>query len=342
MTLKIKRTSVERLGKEIEEIFDYGYARWQKFIEDRLVVITDNSYVLHFNRKLELILSWNGVQWGYYHKFSKGLHFLTISYPNSYINKYIPETNSYTIATVPPSVYMGTEVLGTKYYWRMSSAIPTKLQVFDLDGNLIKEIDFSNIPEVQPFTHSFSNKEASTFYGWSYYSPNYLVRVNVDGSYQIKDISNLGIYGFGYWLGIVEVDDEAKKVFLVLNARRFGMLDTETLNFEEIASVENLDATNCGVSKNFKYAIVLIDYDKVKIFDLETKASIVKEIFFDATYSLPVFPKITSDGKGYAVFHELYYALISEVRRAKDNKLVDIVFMFYDYPYSIDITEFEV
>jgi hypothetical protein len=176
MTLKIKRTSVERLGKEIEEIFDYGYPRWQKFIEDRLVAITDNNYVLHFSRKLELILSWNGVQWGYYNKFSKGLHFLTVSYPNSYINKYIPEINSYAIVAVPPSVYMGTEVLGTKYYWRMSSAVPTKLQVFDLDGNLVREIDFTNIPEVQPFTHTFSNKEGSVFYGWSYYSPNYLVR----------------------------------------------------------------------------------------------------------------------------------------------------------------------
>jgi Ca2+-binding EF-hand superfamily protein len=69
---------------------------------------------------------------------------------------------------------------------------------------------------------------------------------------------------------------------------------------------------------------------------------LIREIFFDATYSLPTFPKITSDGKGYVVFHELYYALISEVRRTKDNKLVDIAFMFYDYPYSIDITEFEV
>jgi hypothetical protein len=203
---------------------------------------------------------------------------------------------------------------------------------------LVREIDFTNIPEVQPFTHTFSNKEGSVFYGWSYYSPNYLVRVNVDGSYQIKDISNLSVY----WLGIVEVDDEAKKVLLVLNSKRFGILDTETLNFEEIASVEELETINCGVSKNFKYAIVLIDYDKVKIVDLETKASVVKEVIFDATGELPTFPKITNDGKGYVVFHELYYSLACEIRRMKDNKLVDIVFMFYDYPYSIDITEFEV
>ena len=335
MVFKTKKVSVEKLGKEKREIEDYGYPRWQKFVKDRLLTITEGGYVLHFDRNMNLLLSWYGVYWGYRIKFSKSFNFISISSPYNYIHKYNPITNSYEIVNVPSSVHIGTEALGENYYWRMSSALPTKLEVYDLNGNLIREIDLSNVPDIQPFTHSFTNKDGSTFYGWSYYSPNYLIKVNVDGTYEVKDISHIS----PNWVDVVETDNDAKKVFIVFNNRSFGIFDTDTLEFEELVYAEDLYSVYCGVSKNLKYAIASVEKGMIKIFDLERKTSTTREVLFIPQYAKPAFPKITNDGKGYVVFHELTDILLIEFRRFQDNRLVDTDFTLYDYPYSVDVVE---
>jgi hypothetical protein len=338
MVLKIKKASVEKLGKQTIDIEDLGYPRFQKFVKDRLIVCTENSYVLHFDKNMNLIFQQNRIWTGYHIMFNENYDIWTY---NAFY-KFDKETNSYISVNLPQSVYSGSEALGNNYYWRMSSAVPTILEVYDLNGNKIKEIDLSEIPNIQPFTNAISNKDGTEYYGYSVYNPNIIVKVNIDGTYEVKDISSLG----ASWIEFISYIEDKKEFLLIINGIKIGLYNFETNTLEALHE-NNIPSfyylkENVGISHNKRYVIFSIDIDKVKIVDLETKNYWIKDTSIEPDYVPAVYPIITDNGKGYIVFFDLAYYLYYEIRRFGDSRIVDTGIIYYDYPFSIDIVEFEV
>lgn len=338
MPLKIKKASVEKLGKQTLDIEEFGYPRFQKFVKDRLIVCTDHSYVLHFNKNMNIILQQYGLWAAYYVKFNENYDIKT--YGNFY--KFDRETNSYISIYLPPSINFDVEALGNNYYWRMSSAIPVKLEVYDLNGNRIREIDFSGNPDIQQFTRSISNKDGTEFYVWSYYNPNIFVKVNINGTYEVKDISELN----AIWLDIVDYIEDTKTFIFIVNATKIGLYNYETNTFEVLHETDipsfYYGKENIGISHNKRYVIFSIDVDKVKIVDLKTKNYWIKDISIEPDFIPVIFPIITDNGKGYIVFFDLANYVYYEIRRFRDKRIVDSGIFWYDYPSLIDIVEFEV
>lgn len=334
MVAKIKKVSVEKYGKSEEEIIHIGYPRWSYYspIYNRLMVIGDENRVIHLDKNNNIVLNQYIQSSTYGVKFSKGLSFYLTGC--GIINKYNPNTNSYTSVNVPTSCYWGTEALGTNYYWVMTVAYPCKLEIYNLDGEKVNEI----ILEIGLLTETISNVDGSVFFGWSYYDPSKLVIVNVNGNYEIKDISHLEVN----WFRFVEIDKTEKKIFCIINNRKFGILDIETLEFDVLFESDYSVVDCVGFSKNYKYVVITYMPYKARVIDLDTRRYEDIDLVNNAMESLPYYPRVTNDGKGLVVFHPINSVVYVEIRDIKKKTLIDGFFACFDYPSRFDVNEFEV
>lgn len=342
MPTKVRSVSYEKYGKKQIDVEDIGFTRFQHYsrLNKRYVVVSDYCIVLHFNNKNELVLRDNAFTSYYGLKFSQGLSFYAIG--SGVISKYDPNTNRYTTVNVPASAYLGSEVIGIDYYVVMTRDFPPKLEFYDLDGNKVNEIDFSDSEVGNPFTTTWCNSRGDVFFGWSYYDPNKLVIAYLDGSFEVKDISHLSIS----WLEVVDTSLDGKIVYCVINSEKFGILNVDNLTFETLFSFFLICKENVGVSSNYKYAVVTYmteNYEyKARIIDLENKSYKEVDLIYDGLNAAPGYPSITTDENCLAVFHDFYMSFMGVIIDVKKNNPIDFFFGYLDYPYSFKINEFVV